>query len=192
MKKLESIVFLFLLLNVGLSAQKFNVEYTTVTDTIEPQHLLTFKKDGAAILRFPSRPGVYWDSLTYRPLTYSFSNIGDTLFISSSTVPNALENSIVVSRIQNAKFVVKPRNQLLDLNSGYTYLPYRQTKRMKYGAIAFENKIYLIKRHMSTTLKHKFKDLSPDNFETKILRGREAFDKYGIKGINGVIEIRKQ
>jgi hypothetical protein len=192
MKKLESIVLLFLMLTTGLSAQKFNVEYTTVTDTLEPQHLLTFKKDGTAILRFPSRPGVYWDSLTYMPLTYSFSNIGDTLFISSSTVPNALENSIVVNRIQNAKFVVKPRNQLLDLNSGYTYLPYRQTKRMKYGAIAFENKIYLIKRHRSTTLKHKFKNLSLDDFKTNILRGKKAFDKYGIKGINGVIEIEKQ
>ncbi len=88
--------------------------------------------------------------------------------------------------------MVMPKTQLVDLNSGYTYVLYRRTKRMKYGAIAFENKIYLIKRNESPSIRHIAKDLSPDNFETKILRGKEAFYKYGIKGINGVLEIQKE
>jgi hypothetical protein len=192
MKKLESILFLFLMLTFDLSAQKFDVDYTTASDTLEPQHLLTFKKDGTAILRFPMRYGVHWDSLTYEPIIYSFSNIGDTLHFTSLSVGNSEKTNLVENRIQNSKFVVKSKNQLVDLNSGYTYLLNRLTRRMKYGAIAFDNKIYLIKKHGSPILRHKAKNLSPDNFETKILTGKEAFDKYGIKGINGVIEIHKK
>ena len=191
MKKIVSALVLLFIFTIGLLAQKFNVDYTTVSDTLEPQHLLTFKKDGTAILRFPMRQGVHWDSFTHEPVTYSFSNSGDTLQFISSTVGDSIKN-IVVSRIKYSKFVVMPKNQLFDLNSGYTYVLYRKTKRMKYGAIAFENKIYLIKRHGSTSIRHIAKDLSPDNFKTKILRGKEAFDKYGIKGINGVLEIQKE
>jgi hypothetical protein len=41
-------------------------------------------------------------------------------------------------------------------------------------------------------LKKRLKQIDLDNCEINVLRGKEAYDKYGLIGMNGVIEITEK
>jgi hypothetical protein len=194
-------------ITINLSAQKVGIEYRTSADTSEVLHFLTFNKNKTLSVRFLRGPGVYFDNSNVSSLNFKYSVSGDTILVSSPKAnenpdtilvssPVAKENphiNLVIQRISNAKFILTPDNYLYDINSGFTYVKNRLTKKLKYGSIAaFDGKVYIIRKRGSSSLKRLLKDLNPNDFETNLIRGKKAFDKYGLKGINGVIELTRK
>ncbi len=180
-------------ITINLSAQKVGIEYRTFADTSEVLHFLTFNKNKTLSVRFLRGPGVYFDNSNVSPLNFKYSKSGDTVLVSSHMAKENSNNNLVIKRISNAKFILTPDNYLYDINSGYTYVKNRLTKKNKYGAIAaFDGKVYIIRKRGSSKIKRQLKDLNPNDFETHIIRGKKAFDKYGIKGINGVLELTRK
>jgi hypothetical protein len=191
MRKRQTFLILFLVfIQFNLFSQKFGVDYTTTIDSINSKHLLTFKKDGNVSVRFILSPGVYWG--TYEPVIFKFSNTFDTIRIFRSDSSKLNEDSKILLRILNSKFIIKPHNQLFDLNSGFTYVDNNCTKKTQFGVIAIDNKIYKISKHRQLSgYSRKINSINLDQYKINILRGKEAIDKYGLKGINGVVELIK-
>jgi hypothetical protein len=180
-----------ILIKINLFSQKLGIDYRTATDSLSRMHYLNFKKDGTISIRFQNGPGVYWGN--YNPTIYRFSKNRDTIRIMNLDSVNISDSSKVLLRILNSKFVVKPNGQLYDLNSGFTYVNKNSVKRMKYGAISIDDKIYLLKKNgRSYLLRRKIKRIDLDLYKSNLIVGKPAFDKYGLKGINGVIEIKKK
>ena len=87
---------------------------------------------------------------------------------------------------------MESKNQLYDTKSGYIYVDNRQANKVKYGVVALDNEVYIIKTRGNRALRKKLRQLNIDDYKTEILRGKFAIDKYGILGINGVIVIVKK
>ena len=45
---------------------------------------------------------------------------------------------------------------------------------------------------MRDRLKRKIKQIDPDKYAINIARGKTVYDKYGLIGMNGVIEIERE
>jgi hypothetical protein len=189
-KKISFIILLCVPIN--LSAQKIGIEYRTSIDSSESLHYLSFKRDGTVSIRFWRGPGVYFHDQIQTSITYYYKKIGDTIKINTNSNDINLKDNPVIQRILNSKFILTPKGYLYDFNSGFTYVDNKLTKKTSYGAIAFDGKLYIIRKRGTNSLRRKIKDLNSDNYVNNIIRGKKAFDKYGIKGINGVIELNKK
>jgi hypothetical protein len=184
-------ILVLLAIQFDLYSQKLGVDYTTAIDSTDRQHFMIFREDGTVIVKFPFGPGISWGHPS--PAIFGFSNKLDTIFITKSDSTLKTDDNKVLLRVLHSKFVIRPHNQLYDLNSGFTYVDYKRIKRYRYGAISIDDKIYLLRKHrQSFSLNGKIKRLNLDLYESNLIRGKQAFDKYGLKGIYGVVEIIKK
>ena len=186
------ILTLISFVSIFANAQRTGIEYITALDSNEVIHYLTFNKNSTITIHYPIGKGVYWDAIINKPKTYLYLLRNDTIDISMTEDTCKKPINYVEKRILNSKFIIKSKNHLYDINSGYIYLDKRHADKYKYGVVAFDNELYVIKKRGNRALRKKMGLLDIDEYRTEILRGKSAIDKYGIQGINGVIEIVKK
>lgn len=175
-----------------ITAQRIGVEYRTAINSINTLHFITFNKDSTVNIRFPNHPGFnIFDPNEVKAIWYYIKK-GDTIKIKTNDPIDMAKENVVIQRIMRAAFITTSNKSLVDQISGFTYVLKRLTRNNKYGAFAIDGRIYLIKKRNPSALKKKIKHLQSDHFTNNFLRGKAAYDKYGIKGINGVIEIEKK
>jgi hypothetical protein len=113
-------------------------------------------------------------------------------------------NNRTIERLLNSKFIITGDRKIFDVVSGYTYVD-SDLISDKYDIYSIDGKIYKQKRtktdgyglvrkdyRPNKRLKKQVKQIDADNYEIKVLRGKEAYDKYGLIGMNGVIEITEK
>jgi hypothetical protein len=183
------ILFLLQFFLLNISAQRFGIDYRTVLDTTF--HFLTFNKNGTVTLKYIIGRGRYWNSSVPIQRTYSFKNVDDTLYIKAINDSLLIKDDQVEKRIINSNFIVKPHAQLYDLNSGYCYIDKRKTKKIENGAIVFDGKVYPLKKRNSY-LPDRLKNINNDDYNIIMLKGQDAYLKYGLDGMNGVFEFEKK
>ena len=192
MTKRKYSILAFLLISIAIYGQKIGVSYITALDTADIKHNLTFYKDGTIEISYPKGPGVYWNDTINESKMFSYSNNQDTIIIYIENDSGYTDFTEIETRLLDSKFIILEKKHLFDCNSGYYYISIKQAKKMRYGAIAFEGKVYTIKKGKNLALKKILRDYESDDLTSKVLRGKSALDKYGPKGIHGIIEIRKK
>jgi hypothetical protein len=198
--KLSLIIFFGLLVNYG-TAQRLNVNYRTATDSTEKFHFLVFTDKSNVKLIYPIRN--HGDAMfpQKREFNFTYTVIQDTIHIQTTDIN---PNNTTIGRLIKSKFQVNGDRQLFDIVSGYTYVDSNLVLE-KYDIYSIDGKTYkqkriktdgygLVRKDYSPNkkLKKRIKELNADNCKITILRGKEAFDKYGLIGMNGVIEIEEK
>lgn len=155
---------------------------------------MTYKRSGDTIMFSEiKRRGDY-------DLTHKVS--GDTIVFARTGRDTA---NFAVRLFCNARFILKSDKTMYDLVSGYTYVD-KKSINYKYTVYAIDGKIF--KQRTTKTswfssmnirdywrsrrLKRKVKQIDPDKCAINIVRGKAAYDKYGLIGMNGVIEIERK
>ena len=195
-KTLLTIVLGFLLSNG--TAQQLNIKYRTVTDSTERLHYLVFTDKSNCKLIYPIRS--HGDAMFPRErefhLTYSVSH--DTITFEDTDLGS---NNRTIRRFLDSKFVTTGRREIFDVVSGYTYVD-RELISDRYHIYSINGKIYKEKRvktdgyglirkdyRPNRQLRKRIEKINPDNCKITVLRGKAAYDKYGMIGMNGVVEI---
>ncbi len=190
-KKGFLIIFLFIS-TTAVIAQKLGIEYVTTLDSTEVNHYLTFNKNGTMTIYYPVDRGVFWNAIIEKPKNFTYSVDNDTIVINMTSDTSTSSINKTEERILNSKFVITSKNQLYDTKSGYFYIDRRQSNKFKAGVVAFDNDIYIIKKRGDRALRKKLREINIDDYETTIMKGKSALDKYGIWGINGVLVVEKK
>lgn len=191
------IVFFGLLANHG-TAQQLNINYRTSTDSTERSHYLVFTSDSFCKLIYPNK--THGEMIPPPNFSFGYRVINDTIIFHFLLV----ESNSIVKRLKESKFIITADGKLFDVISGYTYV---DTKLVSdtYDIYSIDGEIYkqrkaktdgygLVRKDYrpNQKLKRRIKELNPDNLRVAILRGKEAYDKYGLIGMNGVIEITEK
>jgi hypothetical protein len=193
-------IFLGLLINYGI-AQQLNIKYRTATDSTEKLHYLVFTDKSNCKLTYPIRnhgdamfPQKREFNLTYRVTL-------DTITFQG---PDLDSNNRTIGRLLKSKFIATADRQIFDIVSGYTYVD-NELVSDKYDIYSIDGKIYKQKRvktdgyglvrkdyRPNRKLKKRVKQINADSCEITVIRGKKAYDKYGLVGMNGVIEIEEK
>jgi hypothetical protein len=193
-------IFLGLLINYG-AAQQLNINYRTATDSTEKLHYLVFTDKSNCRVIYPIRN--HSDAMVPQKrefnLTYRVSL--DTITFQGKDLDS---NNKTIGRLLKSKFIVTGDRQILDIVSGYAYVD-SELISDKYDIYSIDGKIYKQKRvktdgyglvrkdyRPNQKLKKRVKQIDADNCKITVLRGKEAYDKYGLIGMNGVIEIEEK
>ena len=193
-------IFLGLLINYG-TARQLNINYRTATDSTERLHHLVFVDKSNCKLIYPIRN--HGDAMFPQKrefnLTYRVSQ--DTITFQGGEMHS---NNRTIERLMNSKFVITGDRKIFDIVSGYTYVDSELTSD-KYDIYSVDGKIYKQKRtktdgyglvrknyRPNKRLKRRVKQIDVDNYKITVLRGKVAYDKYGLIGMNGVIEISEK
>jgi len=113
-------------------------------------------------------------------------------------------NNRTIERLLNSKFIIAGDKKIFDVVSGYTYVD-NELVSDKYDIYSIDGKIYRQKRaktdgyglirkdyRPNKRLKKHIKQIDTDNYKICVLRGNGAYLKYGLIGMNGVIEITEK
>ena len=193
-------IFLALLINYG-TAQQLNINYRTATDSTERLHHLVFVDKSNCKLIYPIRN--HGDAMFPQKrefnLTYRVSQ--DTITFQGGEMHS---NNRTIEQLMNSKFVITGDRKIFDIVSGYTYVDSELTSD-KYDIYSVDGTIYKQKRtktdgyglvrknyRPNKRLKRRVKQINVDNYKITVLRGKVAYDKYGLIGMNGVIEISEK
>ena len=181
--------------------QRLNVRYRTATDSTERLHYLVFVDNSRCRLIFPARN--HGDAMVSSggeyELKYSIHN--DTI---TFDVGNAPSDHKTIRRLKKSGFVVIGKGRIFDTVSGYTYVDSRlvndrhdiyavdgevfRTRRSKVDAYGILRRSYRI----NLRLRKRIKKMNVEVYQVNFLRGKTAFEKYGLDGMNGVIEIEEK
>ncbi len=186
---------------ISATGQKLNIEYRTSLDSAERLHYLKFIDGSNCKIIFPytSHANAMFREHHDISLKYQISN--DIIIFPGN---DRSSKSILTIRILNAKFVLNEDGTLFDCISGYTYVDKDQVSD-RYQIYSIDGKIYRQKSpkmngyglvaksyKQNRRLKKILKRSNPGDIELTILRGKKAYDKYGIVGMNGVFEIKRK
>jgi hypothetical protein len=187
--RLPLIVLLTLTLNYG-TAQRLNAIYRTTPGDNQPSHFLTFIDKVNCRLTFPAHGHVM---ITKRmDFDFNYKVSGDNVVFAGTTLDTTNQ---VVKRILNSRFILKSDKVMYDLVSGYPYVDERliDDKHTIYsidGKIFKQNSNHKAKGRLKRKLKQIGED--KDKYTFNILKGKAAYDKYGVIGMNGIIEIEQK
>lgn len=187
----KSLFIIFLFVSALVNAQKIGAEFITAIDSTEAKHYLIFNRNNTVTVRYPIGPGVHFDCNSYKPMTFGYLIINDTINIKMIEDTSVTPLNCTGKRILNSIFVIKSKNELYDVNSGYVYVNKELADKFIF-IVAFENEIYTIRKRGNWAFMKKIKHLNMDEYCANILRGKAAIEKYGICGINGVFELEKK
>jgi hypothetical protein len=126
---------------------------------------------------------------------------GDTIVFSGTNLDTS---NFILKRVLSSRFIEKSDKTIYDHVSGYTYVDknsiddrhtiyavhgeifkQKTTKVDGYGLVVKDYKTY-------GRLRRKIKQIDVDKYAVNILKGKSAYDKYGLIGMNGVIEIEQK
>jgi hypothetical protein len=136
------------------------------------------------------------------PLSYTLD--GNILKISPLSMTDTTDNAIL-KRIVEAEFQMKEDGTLYDLKSKYTYVSDAAARKFV-GFITYivDGVVYQVENakirngliiedyKLSKKLKKQFESKRSTDFSLHIYQGREAYDKFGLLGMNGVFEFTKK
>ena len=183
-----SIKFFVAILFLSVFKCSLSQDYRTyVTDSI-PLHTVTLKKDSLFVniikknIITPSQTAVFHTK-----------TINDTIYIVNRHLPKISQNGVIISNAFFDQFLRKKiynysKNQLIINNRPYY-------KKTFVSELIGPNKIYYVNGKLFKIGNNKSEiDLTkilknPKKTKIKILDGKKAYEKYGVIGINGIIEI---
>jgi len=194
-------LFFGLLINY-VTAQKLNINYRTATDSTEKLHYIVFTDKSNCKVTYPIRN--HGDAMFPQPQKREF-NLTYKVSLDTITFRGDLDASNkTIERLLKSKFIVSGDGQIFDIVSGYTYVD-NESVSDKYDIYSIDGKIYKQKRaktdgygllrkdyRPNRKLKRRGKHINADNYKITVLRGKDAYDKYGLIGMNGVIEIEEK
>lgn len=199
--RISLVVILGLIYCTG-TAQQLNTPYRTAVEDNLQLHYLVFTDEFNCKVIFPLQN--HADAM----LGLNRGGFNVQYKTTKGTLTFILEEAntvdLIVDRLQNARFILTSDNYLFDSASGFTYLDENLTTD-KYTIYSFEGKIYkqkaakvdgygLIRKSykMKGRLKRKLKAVDEEKHTVSIIKGKEAFEKYGLIGMNGVFEIKEK
>jgi hypothetical protein len=193
-------IFLGLLINYG-TAQQLNINYRTATDSTERLHHLVFVDKSNCKLIYPIRNHGDAMFLQKREFNLTYRVSQDTITFQGGEMDS---NNRIIERLMNSKFVITGDRKIFDIVSGYTYVD-SELISDKYDIYSVDGKIYKQKRtktdgyglvrkdyRPNKRLKRRVKQIDVANYKITVLRGKVAYDKYSLIGMNGVIEISEK
>ena len=197
-------IILFTVLVLPAIAQKQGIEYRTWAEDDYPLHYLKFSDIENCTISIPYRN--HGEAMMGRKTLF---NLGYTVI--TDTILFSLKDEVdgdnpIINRFVNGKFVKKHDSKLYDIKTGIIYFdkkiappPYKYTIYVVNGKIIKQKNTKvdfygLVKRtyKQNCRLKKALKEISVDNGQIQKINGREAFYKYGMIGVNGVVEIIKK
>ena len=195
MKLVIFVFFVFCFNTIHLFSQVIGDDYRTTLDTTNRLHFIKFNSDGILVVNFFGFPGTV--SLPPNQVSFHYLIKGDTIFLSLKDTNRITIDNDVINRLISSKFLIKSQDELFDLNSGYTYLNNVVVKKHHMNKdnvclIILDEKKYMFKRRCNLLFRYNLKLLKSKELETIIIKGPEAYNKYGIKGINGVLLIKEK
>ena len=180
-------------------AQQSGISYRTATDTKEKRHYLIFNdKSNCKLIFVRTHADALFPQKWEFDLKYRVVN--DTITFYGAQLDSA---NLVVSRLLRSKFIIISRKQIFDTVSGYTYVDKRLVSDEQF-IFAYEGKIYkqtltsdgyglaLKRDKLNARLRRKIKRNKEENLKLVTVTGKAAYDKYGLLGMNGVIEITEK
>lgn len=197
MKMRIPILISLLLLVCSLSAQQNNIHYRTVTDSNLALHFLVFSGDSQCRVIFPLTTSAEAMMRKYEEFEVKYRVINDTL--SLYDLPDT--DYPIMEQLEAARFVLQDDQTLFDCISGYTYFDKQAVKHHKVLYVlddtAVKQRLRFIKTYTSGGKSYKqgprvrrfVKRNSQDIESIHILKGKKAFNTYGLDGVNGVIKI---
>jgi len=171
------------------------MDYRTTLDTTNRLHYLRFNSDGILVIKFFGFPS----NTMFPPNEVSclYSKKGDTIFINPRDTNKVLADKEVICRLMNSRIIVRSKDELFDIKSGYTYLSSSIVKRNHMDKdnaclVLLDEKQYMFKRRGNFLFRYKLRRFDSHNLQTVIIKGPEAYNSYGIKGINGILLIKEK
>jgi hypothetical protein len=108
---------------------------------------------------------------------------------------------LVLEQFINSPFIVRADETIYDLASGYSYVNIKLIDR-KHNIYVIDGKLYrqrraetdgygIVKKAYKTNcrLRKKIKQVDVNKCTINILKGKSAYEKYSLIGMNGVIEV---
>ncbi|WP_207434236.1 hypothetical protein [Sabulibacter ruber] len=184
------------------TAQKIGAWYRTVSEENKPIHYLIFLDSKNCRLAVPARNHADAMVRQKRDFHLTYTKKDDTIYF-SATEP--VENDSLIQRFLDSRFTTNTQNKLHDFVSDYTYIDKNLVKD-RYTIYAIEGEVFkqraavvdgygLVRKDykMSRRLRKRLSEVKSDDYSMSILRGKPAYKKYGLIGLNGVIEfVRKK
>lgn len=199
MRLLLTLLFAFTL-TCG-TAQKIGAWYRTVSEENKPIHYLIFLDNKNCRLTIPARNHANAMVRQKRDIHLTYTKKDDTIYFS---VTEPVEGNSLIQRFLDSRFTTDTQGWLYDNKSDYTYLD-KDIVKEGYHIYAIEGEVFkqraavvdgygLVKKNykMNRRLRKKMIELKGKDYSMTILRGKPAFKKYGIIGVNGVIEFAKK
>lgn len=189
------IISIFLFITSEALSQRFNVRYRTALDSTNIPHSIVFLNNKTVKINLWRGPGVYFTDSKDLPNEFNYLKNNDTITIEYADKEALQPTNSIAYRIIKSKFIVKTKDELYDVESGYTYISEKLIRKLnlKNGIlVVFEGKSHIIRNRNGYFLRRKLKRIGADSLEAKIIKGKDAFDKYGIEGLNGVVEIKRK
>ncbi|MBL4746579.1 MAG: hypothetical protein JKY08_09465 [Flavobacteriaceae bacterium] len=169
-----------------------NQIYQTYTTDSIPYHLLIIKNN-KLIIEIPRKNDITFGSRTL----FNIRTEKDTIFIINKLISDTKKEGIVIlnsftKHFVNTKIYKKSNNKLFFLNQNRPYF-----KKKLVGNLIGDNTIYYINGRLFKVPINSSKNQininkilkKPKRAKFKMLKGKQAYEKYGIIGLNGVIEI---
>ncbi len=200
-------ILTYFLITIGFcQAQKLQTLYYGVSsDSLHSGHQLVFKNDSTLeISTFPrhmSRRFV---------MTFKYKKLGKAIEIFNSNISKqdsfALTNNGFNQFLNKLIFTVDGK-AIVDNSNSLIYVVYNDFKRKYFLTYLIDNKIYkqatglpnsygLITNNQkdNKVLQDKLASIKDDlqNYNIKIYRGLEAYNKFGYKSVFGVIELKRR
>lgn len=197
------LLILLTLTSSYVMSQQLNVKYRTAIDSAERSHHLVFIDESNCILTFPASG--HEDAMAYRAQNRNFFLkyivINDTLTLQGGQLDTS---NLIVRRLRKSRFIKVDNKKIFDCVSGYTYVDEKLTSS-KCLIYSIDGKIFkqraprtnsygLVVKSYGTnkSLSKQINQLDKDNYDINILKGKAAYDKYGLIGINGIIEFEQK
>ena len=187
-------------------AQKLRTLYYGVSsDSLHIGHQLEFKNDTSLeISTFPRHMSRQFT------MTFHYKKSGKTIEIFNSSISeqdsSALTNNGFKQFLNKVIFTVDGK-AIIDKSNSLIYVVYDDFKRKYYLTYLIDNNIYkqetglsdaygIIKNNPkdNKVLQDKLVSLKDDlkNYDIKVYKGLEAFNKFGYKSVFGVIELKRR
>jgi len=174
------LVFVLSLGMIDAMSQTKDIEYRTVREDDRPIHYLVFDGKQTCTLVFPTPHIGRGERFSFK---YQVRH--DTITFAGSIN----DSDSLKKRILDSHFVIKSKKELYDCVSG---LPYIDKKLIDddVTVVSIDGTIHRMKGK-KWNLKRKLTGY-PDGYTTAIVRGKPAYEKYGIDGMNLVVEIESK
>jgi hypothetical protein len=178
-------------------SQPLKGRFTTVAEDAYRFHYIAFNDHENATLQIPQ---VNHNEKPRAEFSLKYKIDNSILIITPVSMSDTTDNSIL-KRIAEARFQIKTDGTLYDTTSHYTYVPEQAARKfIKYITYIIDGVVYraknaemrnglIVKEYvLSRKLKKRFKTLRHRDYTLRIYQGREAYDKFGLLGLNVVLE----
>jgi len=184
------------------TSQKLNVNYRTTLDSTQRLHYLVFtdKSNCKLIIPITNHGDAMANGMSKqkRDFDLNYKLTGDTIVFSGTNLDTG---NFILRRLLSSRFIEKSDKTIYDCVSGYTYVD-KNSIDDRHTIYAVDGEIFkqkatkidgygLVVKDYRTNgrLRRKLKQIDVEKYTVNIVKGKSAYYKYGLIGMNGVIEI---